>query len=113
LKLRSDIAESPWLVHSGSNQHSDGSIEHGDRVGPSQSSGEMSFLTRITTKAGEIARFGSPIDEKKPGNYHYLSIQARINVQTATINAGIEARKVTFGEKRLSSWRQTLLKLQP
>jgi hypothetical protein len=53
-------------------------------------------LWRILAKAVELAAVTPATDTKK--NHHCLSTQGRINVETAPVCTGIEARKVNHEE---------------
>jgi hypothetical protein len=59
---------------------------------------------RILENAGEIAAVMPAANTKKPGNHHFWSVRARIKVQMAPMYTGIEARKVSYEEKRVSLW---------
>ena len=77
---------------------------HVYRVGEGQSSSKMVSSCRILENAGEIAAMMPAANTKKPGNHHFWSVRAQIKVQMAPMYTGIEARKVSYEEKRVSSW---------
>ena len=56
-------------------------------------------------EAVALAAVTHTTDMKKLGNHHFLSNQARINLNTTLMDAGREALKVIYEEKQLSSLR--------